>query len=116
MQTRTLGTNGLTVSKIGFGCMGIDFGYSHKLSKEDGIALIRQAADRGVTFFDTAEVYGPFSNEIMVGEALAPYRGKVVIATKFGFNIQADGILTMETNSRPEKIRQACEGSLSAPR
>jgi aryl-alcohol dehydrogenase-like predicted oxidoreductase len=112
MKTRTLGTNGLTVSAIGFGCMGIDFGYSHKLSKEDGITLIRQAADRGVTFFDTAEVYGPFSNEVMVGEALAPYRGKVVIATKFGFNIQADGVLTMETNSRPEKIRQACEGSL----
>ncbi len=112
MQTRTLGTNGLTVSKIGFGCMGIDFGYSHKLSKEDGITLIRQAADRGVTFFDTAEVYGPHSNEIMVGEALAPYKGKVVIATKFGFNVQPDGVLTMELNSRPEKIRQACEGSL----
>jgi aryl-alcohol dehydrogenase-like predicted oxidoreductase len=112
MQTRTLGINGLTVSAVGFGCMGIDFGYSHKLSKEDGIALIRQAADRGVTFFDTAEVYGPFTNEIMVGEALAPVRDKVVIATKFGFNIQSDGVLTMETNSRPEKIRQACEGSL----
>jgi aryl-alcohol dehydrogenase-like predicted oxidoreductase len=112
MQTRTLGINGLTVSALGFGCMGIDFGYSHKLSKEDGIALIRQAADRGVTFFDTAEVYGPFTNEIMVGEALAPVRDKVVIATKFGFNIQSDGVLTMETNSRPEKIRQACEGSL----
>jgi aryl-alcohol dehydrogenase-like predicted oxidoreductase len=110
MQTRKLGT--LTVSAMGFGCMGIDFGYSHKLSKEDGVALIRQAADRGVTFFDTAEVYGPFSNEIMVGEALAPYRDDVVIATKFGFNIQPDGILTMELNSRPEKIRQACEGSL----
>jgi aryl-alcohol dehydrogenase-like predicted oxidoreductase len=110
MQTRKLGT--LTVSAMGFGCMGIDFGYSHKLSKEDGIALIRQAADRGVTFFDTAEVYGPFSNEIMVGEALAPYRDDVVIATKFGFNIQPDGILTMEMNSRPEKIRQACEDSL----
>jgi aryl-alcohol dehydrogenase-like predicted oxidoreductase len=112
MQTRTLGINGLTVSAVGFGCMGIDFGYSHKLSKEDGIALIRQAADRGVTFFDTAEVYGPFTNETMVGEALAPVRDKVVIATKFGFNIQSDGVLTMETNSRPEKIRQACEGSL----
>jgi aryl-alcohol dehydrogenase-like predicted oxidoreductase len=110
MKTRALGT--LEVSAIGFGCMGIDFGYSHKLSKEDGITLIRQAADRGVTFFDTAEVYGPFSNEIMVGEALASYRDKVVIATKFGFNIQADGVLTMETNSRPEQIRQACEGSL----
>jgi aryl-alcohol dehydrogenase-like predicted oxidoreductase len=112
MQTRTLGINGLTVSALGFGCMGIDFGYSHKLIKEDGIALIRQAADRGVTFFDTAEVYGPFTNEIMVGQALAPVRDKVVIATKFGFNIQSDGVLTMETNSRPEKIRQACEGSL----
>jgi aryl-alcohol dehydrogenase-like predicted oxidoreductase len=112
MQTRTLGTNGLTVSKIGFGCMGIDFGYSHKLSKEDGVTLIRQAADCGVTFFDTAEVYGPWTNEIMVGEALAPYRDKVVIATKFGFNIGPDGALSMETNSRPERIRKACEGSL----
>jgi aryl-alcohol dehydrogenase-like predicted oxidoreductase len=112
MKARTLGTNGLTVSAMGFGCMGIDFGYSHKLSKEDGITLIRQAADRGVTFFDTAEVYGPWTNEIMVGEALAPYRGKVVIATKFGFNIGPDGALTMETNSRPEQIRKACEGSL----
>jgi len=112
MKQRTLGTRGPTVSAIGFGCMGIDFGYSHKLSKADGITLIRQAADRGVTFFDTAEVYGPFSNELMVGEALAPYRNQVVIATKFGFNIKEDGVLSMETNSRPEKIRQACEGSL----
>ncbi len=112
MKTRTLGKNGLTVSAMGFGCMGIDFGYSHKLSKEDGITLIRQAADRGVTFFDTAEVYGPFSNEIMVGEALAPYGDKVVIATKFGFNINEDGVLSMETNSRPERIRKACERSL----
>jgi aryl-alcohol dehydrogenase-like predicted oxidoreductase len=112
MKKRTLGTSGLTVSAMGFGCMGIDFGYSHKLSKEDGITLIRQAAERGVTFFDTAEVYGPWSNEIMVGEALAPYRDQVVIATKFGFNIKDDGVLSMETNSRPEKIRQACEGSL----
>ncbi len=110
MQARKLGE--LEVSALGFGCMGIDFGYSHTLSKEDGITLIRQAADRGVTFFDTAEVYGPFSNEIMVGEALAPYKGNVVIATKFGFNIQADGVLSMETNSRPAQIRQACEGSL----
>jgi aryl-alcohol dehydrogenase-like predicted oxidoreductase len=114
MKQRTLGSNGLTVSAMGFGCMGIDFGYSHKLSKEDGITLIRQAADRGVTFFDTAEVYGPWSNEIMVGEALAPYRDQVVIATKFGFNIGPDGVLSMETNSRPEKIRQACEGSLKS--
>jgi aryl-alcohol dehydrogenase-like predicted oxidoreductase len=110
MKTRMLGA--LPVSALGFGCMGIDFGYSHKLSKEDGMALIRQAADRGVTFFDTAEVYGPFSNEIMVGAALAPYRDNVVIATKFGFNIKPDGVLSMEPNSRPEKIRQACEGSL----
>jgi aryl-alcohol dehydrogenase-like predicted oxidoreductase len=112
MTDRTLGTNGLTVSAMGFGCMGIDFGYSHKLSKEDGITLIRQAADRGVTFFDTAEVYGPWTNEVIVGEALAPYHDKVVIATKFGFNIGPDGTLSMETNSRPERIRQACEGSL----
>lgn len=112
MKQRTFGNSGLTVAAMGFGCMGIDFGYSHKLSKDDGVVLIRQAADRGVTFFDTAEVYGPFTNELMVGEALAPVRDDVVIATKFGFNVQPDGILTMELNSRPEKIRQACEGSL----
>jgi aryl-alcohol dehydrogenase-like predicted oxidoreductase len=112
MKMRELGESGLSVSAFGLGCMGIDFGYSHKLSKDDGVKLIREAADRGVTFFDTAEVYGPFTNENMVGQALAPVRDKVVIATKFGFDIKPDGVLSMNTNSRPEKIRQACDGSL----
>src|SRR3954447_8479812 len=87
MQKRKLGKCGLEVSAIGFGCMGLDFGYATKVSKAEGIALIRAAYERGVTFFDTAEVYGPFTNEEMVGEALAPFRNQVVIATKFGFNI-----------------------------
>jgi aryl-alcohol dehydrogenase-like predicted oxidoreductase len=87
MKTRKLGKSNLEVSAIGFGCMGLNFGYATSLSKDDGIALIRAAVERGVTFFDTAEVYGPFTNEEMVGEALAPFRDKVVIATKFGFNI-----------------------------
>ena len=78
MQSRALGRSGLTVSAIGFGCMGIDFGYAHKLSKADGVTLIRGAFERGVTFFDTAEVYGPWSNEEMVGEALAPFKGRAM--------------------------------------
>src|SRR5580704_4500008 len=87
MQTRELGRSGLKVSAIGLGCMGISFSYATKLSKDEGVALIRAAVDRGVTFFDTAEVYGPFTNEEVVGEALRPFRDKVVIATKFGFDI-----------------------------
>ena len=87
MKKRTLGKTGLEVSALGFGCMGLDFGYASKVSKQDGVTLIRQAVDCGVTFFDTAEVYGPFTNEEMVGEALKPVRDQVVIATKFGFNI-----------------------------
>ena len=85
---RTLGTGdaALEVSAIGYGCMGLDFGYGKKVSKAEGVALIRQAVDRGVTFFDTAEVYGPFTNEELVGEALEPFKGQVVIATKFGFD------------------------------
>src|ERR1700729_4569696 len=85
MQKRKLGKSNLEVSAIGFGCMGLNFSYGHALSKEESIALVRQAGDRGVTFFDTAEVYGPFTNEEIVGEALAPLRDQVVIATKFGF-------------------------------
>ena len=84
MQTRELGRSGLQVSAIGLGCMGISFSYATKLSKDEGVALIRAAVDRGVTFFDTAEVYGPFTNEEVVGEALRTFRDKVVIATKFG--------------------------------
>ena len=112
MKTRELGQGGPQVSAIGLGCMGISFGYADKLSKEDGIKLIRGAYERGVTFFDTAEVYGPFENEEVVGEALRPVRDKVVIATKFGFNIRPDGQQLPGMNSRPEHIRQAVDGSL----
>jgi len=111
VQERELGRSGLHVSAIGLGCMGISFGYVETLSRADGIALIRGAVERGVTFFDTAEVYGPFVNEDVVGEALRPFRDKVVIATKFGFNF-ADGQQQPGMNSRPERIREAAEGSL----
>jgi len=87
MKKRTLGHSGLEVSALGFGCMGLNFSYGHALGKDEAGALIRAAVERGVTFFDTAEVYGPFTNEEIVGEALAPVRDRVVIATKFGFNI-----------------------------
>ena len=110
MKTRILGKNGLEVSALGYGCMGLDFGYANKLSKAEGVMLIRQAADRGVTFFDTAEVYGPFTNEEMVGEALRPVREQVVIATKFGFDI-ADGRQS-GMNSRPEHIKAVADASL----
>ena len=110
MQKRILGKNGLEVSALGFGCMGLNFSYSHALSKADGVTLIRQAVDLGVTFFDTAEIYGPYTNEEFVGEALKPVRDKVVIATKFGFNI-VDGKMA-GPNSQPEHIRMAVEGSL----
>lgn len=109
MHTRTLG-NGLKVSSIGFGCMGLNFGYATSVSNQDGISLIRAAFERGVTFFDTAEVYGPYTNEEMVGEALAPFRDQVVIATKFGFNI-VDG-KSNGLNSRPEQIKAVCDASL----
>ena len=110
MKKRVLGTSGLEVSAIGFGCMGLNFGYATSVTREDGIALIRAAVERGVTFFDTAEVYGPFTNEEMVGEALAPFRDQVVIATKFGFNI-VDGKQS-GLDSRPEHIREVAEASL----
>jgi aryl-alcohol dehydrogenase-like predicted oxidoreductase len=112
MQTRTLGKSGLQVSALGLGCMGLSFGLGPAVEKSHGIALIRAAAERGVTFFDTAEVYGPFTNEELVGEALAPYRGKVVIATKFGFKIDIGSGKFNGTDSRPARIRQAAEGSL----
>ncbi|MBS1970932.1 MAG: aldo/keto reductase [Bdellovibrionales bacterium] len=108
MQKRKLGKSGLEVSAIGFGCMGLSFGYAEKLEKADAIKVIQAAYNEGVTFFDTAEVYGPFVNEEVVGEALAPYKGKVVIATKFGFKHDA----WSETDSRPEQIRKVCEASL----
>ncbi|HET6668812.1 MAG TPA: aldo/keto reductase [Pyrinomonadaceae bacterium] len=114
MQKRKLGNSNLEVSAIGLGCMGMSFGLGPAIDHKDGIALIRAAVERGVTFFDTAEVYGPFTNEQLVGEALEPFREQVVIATKFGFNIDADGTQhsTPPLNSRPEHIKQAVEGSL----
>ncbi len=112
MKTRKLGKSNLEVSAIGFGCMGLNFGYATSLSKDEGIALIRAAVERGVTFFDTAEVYGPFTNEEMVGEALAPFRDKVVIATKFGFNIDPETKKQAGLDSRLEHIREVCDASL----
>src|SRR5512140_471930 len=91
MQKRKLGKSNLEVSALGLGCMGLSFGYGPPVDKQQGISLIRAAVERGVTFFDTAEVYGPFTNEDLVGEALAPVRDQVVIATKFGFRIDKDG-------------------------
>ena len=111
MQKRTLGTSGLQVSALGLGCMGMSFGYGPAGDRKEMIALIRAAVERGVTFFDTAQVYGPFTNEELVGEALAPVREQVVIATKFGFAFDADGKAS-GLNSRPEYIRQMTEGSL----
>jgi len=110
MEKRTLGRAGLEVSALGYGCMGLDFGYANKVNRQEGVTIIRAAVDRGVTFFDTAEVYGPFSNEEMVGEALRPVRERVVIATKFGFNI-VDG-KQAGLNSRPEHVKQVAEASL----
>jgi aryl-alcohol dehydrogenase-like predicted oxidoreductase len=112
MQSRILGKNGPEVSAIGLGCMGLNFGYGQALSKTDGIALIRAAVERGVTLFDTAEIYGPFNNEEMVGAALAPMREDVVIATKFGFRIDPASGKQSGMDSRPERIRAAAEGSL----
>jgi aryl-alcohol dehydrogenase-like predicted oxidoreductase len=109
MQKRRLGNSNLEVSAIGFGCMGLSFGYGPATDKQQGISLIRAAVERGVTFFDTAEVYGPFTNEELVGEALASFRGQVVIATKFGFDFSTQ---PFGLDSRPERIRQAVEGSL----
>ncbi len=110
MQKRKLGNSGLEVSAIGLGCMGMSFSYYPFPEKKDAINLIHKAVEQGVNFFDTAEVYGPYTNEELVGEALAPHRDKVVIATKFGFNI-VEG-KSIGTNSRPEQIRKAVEGSL----
>ena len=109
MKTRKLGNSGLEVSALGLGCMGMSFSYGPPADKNEMIKLIHEAVEKGITFFDTAEVYGPFINEELVGEALAPYRDKVVIATKFGFDV---GGIAGGLNSRPEHIRQAVEGSL----
>jgi aryl-alcohol dehydrogenase-like predicted oxidoreductase len=110
MKKRKLGKNGLEVSEIGLGCMGMSFGYGPAKDTKEMISMICKAVGMGVTFFDTAEVYGPFTNEALVGEALAPYKGKVAIATKFGFNF-VDGKM-VGLNSRPENIRKVAEESL----
>src|SRR5450432_4410370 len=117
MQKRKLGNSGLEVSALGLGCMGMSFSYGPPPDKQEMVSVLRAAVDRGVTFFDTAEVYGPFTNEELLGEALVPFRKQLVIATKFGFDITpgfdsramraAPGL-----NSRPDHIRQAVEGSL----
>src|SRR6266513_49145 len=113
METRKLGTSGLQVSALGLGCMGLSFGYGPAVDKKEGISLIRAAVERGVTFFDTAEVYGPFTNEELVGEALAPFRDQVVIATKFGWKANPEeGGKWTALDSRPEHIKEAAEGSL----
>jgi len=109
MQKRRLGKSGLEVSAIGFGCMGLSFGYGPAVEKDAGIGLIRAAFERGVTFFDTAEAYGPFKNEELVGEALSPMRDQVVIATKFGFK---NGAPSEGVDSRPERIREVADASL----
>lgn len=107
MKTRKLGKSGLEVSALGLGCMGMSFGYGVIADKAESIGLIRKAVEMGVTFFDTAEVYGPYINEELVGEALEPFKGQVVIATKFGFNVGGPGL-----NSRPENIRKVADESL----
>ena len=113
MQKRKLGRSNLEVSAIGLGCMGLSYGYGPAVDKQEGISLIRAAVERGVTFFDTAEVYGPFTNEELVGEALAPFRGKVVIATKFGWEPNPDdGGKWSSLNSHPEHIKKVAEASL----
>jgi aryl-alcohol dehydrogenase-like predicted oxidoreductase len=112
MQKRKLGKSNLEVSAIGLGCMGLSYGYGPAVDKQEGISLIRAAVERGVTFFDTAEAYGPFTNEELVGEALAPYRNKVVIATKFGFNIDPKTGALNGVDSRPEHIKEVAEASL----
>ena len=113
MQKRKLGNSNLEVSALGLGCMGMSFGYGPAADKKEMISLIRSAVERGVTFFDTAEVYGPFTNEELVGEALAPLREQVVIATKFGFNLDSNEVQgSPPLNSRPEHIKHVAEASL----
>jgi len=112
MQKRRLGKSTLEVSALGLGCMGMSFGFGPAMDKQEGISLIQAAVERGVTFFDTAEVYGPFTNEELVGEALAPFRDKVVIATKFGFKIDPATGKSAGTDSRPDHIKGVAEASL----
>jgi aryl-alcohol dehydrogenase-like predicted oxidoreductase len=112
MEKRKLGRSNLQVSALGLGCMGLSFGYGPAVDKQQGISLIRAAVDRGVTFFDTAEVYGPFTNEELVGEALAPFRDQVVIATKFGFKIDPNTGKQAGLDSSPQHIKEVAEASL----
>ena len=112
MKKRKLGKSNLEVSAMGLGCMGLSFGLGPAVDKQQGITLIRAAVERGITFFDTAEVYGPFTNEELVGEALAPFRGEVVIATKFGFKIDPTTGKQLGVDSRPERIKEVAEASL----
>ena len=112
METRTLGASTLEVSALGLGCMGLSFGYGAAVTTADGIALIQAAVERGVTFFDTAEVYGPFTNEELVGQALAPFRGRVAIATKFGWKIDESTGKSVGLDSRPERIKAVADASL----
>jgi len=109
MQKRTLGNNGLEVSALGLGCMGLSFGYGQPTEKNEAVKLLRSAYEQGVTFFDTAECYGPFTNEELLGEALASFRNEVVIATKFGFK---DGKPDLGMDSRPETIKAVAEAAL----
>ena len=110
MQKRKLGNSNLEVSALGLGCMGMSMAYGPPADKQEMIALIRKAVERGVTFFDTAELYGPYTNEELLGEALAPFRGQIVIATKFGIKLDSSGQQVQD--SRPERIKQSLEGSL----
>src|SRR5512136_2463686 len=110
MQKRKLGKSGLEVSALGFGCMGLSFGYGPAVDKQHGVSLIRSAVERGVTFFDTAEAYGPFANEELVGEALAPFRDRVVLATQFGCTFPPDGQRGLDR--RHEHTREVAEASL----
>src|SRR5713226_4133102 len=113
MQKRKLGKSNLEVSALGLGCMGMSFSYGPAGDKQEMISVLRAAVDRGVTFFDTAEVYGPFTNEELLGEGLSPFRGKVAIATKFGFKLKPDGSPGfVGLDSRPERIKEVAEGSL----
>src|SRR6266446_4600868 len=109
MQKRKLGNSDLEVSALGLGCMGMSYGYGPAANKQEMISLIRTAVERGITFFDTAEVYGPFTNEELVGEALAPFRSQVVIATKFGFKLNGE---QQGVDSRPRHIKEVAEASL----
>src|SRR5256714_3632231 len=112
MKKRKLGNSDLEVSALGLGCMGLSFGYGPATDKQEAISLIRAAVERGVTFFDTAEVYGPYTNEELVGEALEPFRGQVVMATKFGWKIDPSTRKSVGLDSRPEHVKEGAEESL----